>query len=509
MLSEYLLAEMTRLGAQDALPLHRQLYESLRRALLEGKLPAGERLPSSRDLAQDLGLSRNTVVAAINQLSVEGYLVSRVGSGTFVNDNVPRVQPGRAHEMRWRDAGQGPAGELSARGKSLSTTFCATELEVQPFTPGIADFSAFPLPLWQRLQNKHWRMTYPDMLDYNNSGGYAPLRRAIADYLRVSRSVQLDADQVIVTTGTQQSLELCARMLADHGDTVWVEDPAYWGAAKAFMATGLAITPVAVDEEGIRPEAAPPGPAPRLIYVTPSHQYPTGAVMSLSRRQQLLLAARQHRAWILEDDYDSEYRFSGPPISSLEGLDTDGRVLYMGTFSKVLYPGIKLGYLVVPTPLAAAFKQAHYDLNRPGQMPMQAALAEFIEMGHFSSTLRRARQNYAERRQCLLEALKPVLGPADRPPSITGAEQGLHLCLRLPASADDKAIAQTLSRQGLTVRPLSSYCIARRDLQGLVIGYGYAPLTDIQRCGPLIEQAVALAIKGPDNTATRQKQRTN
>ncbi|MEX1165504.1 MAG: PLP-dependent aminotransferase family protein, partial [Hydrogenophaga sp.] len=217
--------------------------------------------------------------------------------------------------------------------------------------------------------------------------------------------------------------------------------------------------------------------------------------MSLPRRQALLLTARQHSAWILEDDYDSEYRFSGPPISSLEGLDTDGRVLYMGTFSKVLYPGIKLGYLVVPKPLAAAFKQAHYDLNRPGQMPMQAALAEFIEMGHFSSTLRRARQNYAERRQCLLEALTPVLGAHGQAPRISGAEQGLHLCLRLPADAHDQSIAQALNRQGLSVRALSSYCIRRRDLQGLVIGYGYAPLRDIQRCGPLIEQAVAQAIK--------------
>ncbi|HEY9095116.1 MAG TPA: PLP-dependent aminotransferase family protein [Hydrogenophaga sp.] len=493
MLSEYLLAEMARLGAHDALPLHRQLYESLRRALLEGKLPAGERLPSSRDLAQDLALSRNTVVAAINQLSVEGYLISHVGSGTFVNDNVPRVHAGQAASAAQRHAATSPAGELSSRGQALATTFCATELEVQPFTPGIADFSAFPLALWQRLQNKHWRMTYPDMLDYNDSGGYAPLRRAIADYLRVSRSVQLDADQVIVTTGTQQSLELCARMLADHGDTVWVEDPAYWGALKAFMATGLAIEPVAVDEEGFNADAADPTKPPRLIYVTPSHQYPTGAVMSLPRRQQLLLAARKHRAWILEDDYDSEYRFSGPPISSLEGLDTDGRVLYMGTFSKVLYPGIKLGYLVVPKPLVAAFKQAHYDLNRPGQMPMQAALAEFIEMGHFSSALRRARQNYAERRQCLLEALKPVLGDGDQPPRISGAEQGLHLCLRLHSEANDQAISRALARQGFTVRPLSRYCVKRQDLQGLVIGYGYAPLTAIQQGGPVIAQAVARA----------------
>jgi len=276
------------------------------------------------------------VVAAINQLSVEGYLASRVGSGTYVNDNVPRAVPSRGA----RSGGQPAtlqAGRLSTRGIALSSTFCATELEVQPFTPGMVDFSAFPVALWQRLQNKHWRMTYPDMLDYNTSGGYAPLRRAVADYLRVFRSVHLEADQVVITSGTQQSLELCARLLADHGDTVWVEDPAYWGAVKAFMATGLAIHPVPVDEEGISPSAADSAQPPRLIYVTPSHQYPTGAVMTLPRRHQLLATARAHDAWVLEDDYDSEYRFSGPPISSLEGLDTDGRVLYMGTFSKVLY----------------------------------------------------------------------------------------------------------------------------------------------------------------------------
>ncbi len=490
MLSEFLLAEMHRLGAQDALPLHRQLYEALRRAMLDGKLGPGERLPSSRDLAQDLDLSRNTVVAAINQLSVEGYLVSRVGSGTYVNDSVPRATPGR-HPGAAGARTPAPAPRLSARGEALSSRFCATELEVQPFTPGIADFSAFPLTLWQRLQNKHWRMTYPDMLDYATSGGYAPLRRAIADYLRVFRSVQLDADQVIITTGTQQSLELCARLLADHGDTVWVEDPAYWGAAKAFMASGLSLHPVPVDDEGIRPSAADDATPPRLIYLTPSHQYPTGAVMSLPRRHQLLSTARAHNAWVLEDDYDSEYRFSGPPISSLEGLDADGRVLYMGTFSKVLYPGIKLGYLVVPKPLVASFRQAHYDLNRPGQMPLQAALAEFMEMGHFSSALRRARQSYGERRQCLLEALRPVLAPPGKDgPSISGAEQGLHLCLRLPPQTDDQALAQRLAQQGLTVRPLSAYCLARLDLKGLVIGYGYAPLSAIARGGPLIAAAV-------------------
>lgn len=486
MLSEFLLAELARLSqastpGHTALPLNRQLYEALRRAMLDGKLSAGERLPSSRDLAQDLGLSRNTVMAAISQLTVEGYLLSQVGSGTYVADSVPSQAPARPRQR----SGAPGVGGLSRRGHALAHSFNASQLEVQPFAPGPADFSAFPVALWQRLQNKHWRHTRPDMLDYNDCGGHGPLRRAVADYLRVFRSVHLDPDQVIITSGTQQSLELCAQLLADHGDTVWLEDPAYWGAVKAFTATGLALHPVPVDGEGIAPQDHDHQHPPRLVYVTPSHQYPTGAVMSLARRQALLQAARQHNAWVLEDDYDSEFRFSGPPVSSLQGLDGDGRVLYMGTFSKVLYPGLKLGYLVVPKALVAAFKQAHYDLNRPGQMPLQAALAEFIEMGHFAGALRKARQAYAERRRALVAALQPVLGHAQGP-WLAGAEQGLHLCLRLPPHTDDKALAQEAARHNLTVRPLSAYCLARTDVRGLVVGYGYAPLAAIERHGPVL-----------------------
>jgi GntR family transcriptional regulator/MocR family aminotransferase len=486
MLSELLLTEIERLSRQDKLPLHRQLYEALRRAILDGKLSAGDRLPSSRELTQDLSMSRNTVVAALNQLSVEGYLVSTVGSGTFVNHSVPTTSARRHTAQANKDA------KLSKRGDALSTTFCAHQLEIQPFTPGVADFSAFPVALWQRLQNKHWRMTYPDMLDYSYAGGYGPLRRAVADYLRVFRSVPLDVEQVIITSGTQQSLELCALMLADHNDTVWLEDPAYWGAVKAFMAAGLKLHPVAVDQHGIAPQPQDEAQPPRLIYVTPSHQYPTGAVMSLARRQQILTLARQHKAWVLEDDYDSEFRFSGPPISSLAGLDTDAQVLYMGSFSKVLYPGLKLGYMVVPKKLAARFKQAHYDLNRPGQMPLQAALAEFIEMGHFANALRRARQSYAERRRCLLEALQPCLGEHAQ---ISGTEQGLHLCVRLPQEIDDQALAVRIGQLGLTVRPLSAYCLSRTDARGLVIGYGYAPLANIAHFGPIMAKALTLELR--------------
>jgi GntR family transcriptional regulator/MocR family aminotransferase len=486
MLSELLLTEINRLNSQTKLPLHRQLYEALRRAILEGKLVADERLPSSRDLVQDLKLSRNTVVAALNQLSVEGYLISRVGSGTFVNPNVPQ-RPMRQTRVAAHDT-----DHLSQRGQDLSTRFCASELEIQPFTPGIADFSAFPVALWQRLQNKHWRMTYPDMLDYSSSGGYAPLRRAVADYLRVFRSVPLDVDQVIITSGTQESLELCSQLLANHGDTVWLEDPAYWGAGKAFLATGLKLHAIPVDEQGIAPAPADRATPPKLIYVTPSHQYPTGAVMSLARRHQILLLAREHQAWVLEDDYDSEFRFSGPPISSLAGLDTHGRVIYLGSFSKVLYPGLKLGYMVVPKGLAHAFQCSHYDLKRPGQMPIQAALAEFIDMGHFASALRKARQSYALRRQSLLTALQPCLGAQAQ---ITGAEQGLHLCLRLPDDLDDQALARRLQQQGLLVRPLSKYCVSRQDIKGLVIGYGYAPLAEIAHFGPILSKALTLELK--------------
>jgi GntR family transcriptional regulator/MocR family aminotransferase len=482
MLSELLITDMTRRGPSDPMPLHRRLYEALRQAIVTGKLGPGDRLPSSRDLTHDLQISRNTVVMALNQLMVEGYLVSRVGSGTYVHDSTPLRQrrpqaPTPAHN----------ASPLSQRGVALSTQFCATQLEIQPFTPGTADFSAFPVALWQRLQNKHWRMTYPEMLDYSNSGGHAPLRRALADYLRIFRSVPVEADQIIITSGTQQSLELCAQLLADHGDTVWVEDPAYWGAIKAFMATGLKPHPIAVDAAGIAPQKSDEQHPPRLIYTTPSHQYPTGAVMSLARRQALLALARDHHAWVLEDDYDSEFRFSGPPLSSLAGLDRDARVLYMGSFSKVLYPGLKLAYLVVPKQLICAFRQAHYDLNRPGQMPLQAALAEFIEMGHFSSALRRARHSYAQRRQCLLAALQPCLGERIQ---ISGAEQGLHLCLRMPETQDDIALAKRITDRGLTVRALSAYCLRRQDAKGLVIGYGYARLDDIARYGPVLAQAL-------------------
>lgn len=500
MLSEYLLSHFQQTTGGGPLALNRQLYLALRDALREGKVAAGERLPSSRDLAQDLQLSRNTVMTALQQLEAEGYVYTQTGSGTYVSDSVPMPmgrpsRPANAASTRT---------SLSARAQALRALGDSQQLEVQPFTQGPPDFGGFPLGLWQKLQNKHWRMTYPDMLDYNPSGGFAPLRRAIADHLRLSRGLQLDSQQVIVTSGTQQSLSLCAQLLADVGDPVWVEDPLYWGAAKALVASGVQLVPIPVDAQGMNPEAAQGQPLPRLIYLTPSHQHPTGAVMTLARRQQLLQQAHAHSAWILEDDYDSEFRFSGPPLSSLQGLDPEGRVLYMGTFSKALYPGIKLAYLVVPKVLVEPFLQLHYDLNRPGQVPMQAAMAEFIALGHFATALRRARQHYSVRRSSLLTALQPCLAQGA---TISGAEQGLHLCLNLPAHMDDQALAAQAQKAGLTVRALSTYCLSRRDVRGLVIGYGYAPLSSIERDGPVLARCVCQALQRADAGHTQSRRR--
>ena len=328
------------------------------------------------------------------------------------------------------------------------------------------------------------------------------MRRTLAAYLRVSRSVPLDKDQVIITSGTQQSLELCAQLLADHGDTVWMEDPAYWGAVKAFMATGLNAHGVPVDADGMAPSAADERHPPRLIYTTPSHQYPTGAVMSLARRQQLLALAQKHQAWVLEDDYDSEFRFSGPPISSLAGLAPDERVLYLGSFSKVLYPGLKLGYLVVPKALVSAFRQAHYDLNRPGQMPLQAALAEFIELGHFASALAQSPQ------QLRTTARSTVAGPA----TVSGPEVPSSVVLnKVCICAFDcrhrwtiRHLALKIATLGMTVRALSAYCLQRNDVKGVVVGYGYAPLTSITRWGPTLANAISAALPSPTVPAKLQ-----
>ena len=318
------------------------------------------------------------------------------------------------------------------------------------------------------------------------------MRQAIADYLRVSRAVHLTVDQVLITSGTQQSIDLCARLLTDAGDCAWVENPCYWAARRVLEVNGLQLHPVPVDNEGMAPSTQDFRVKPRLIYTTPSHQYPKGMVMSYGRRRLLLDYAQNCNAWIIEDDYDSEFRFEGRPISSLQGMDQHGRVLYLGTFSKVMYPGIRLGYMVIPPQLVASFKSGLYELQRPGQVMIQAALADFIEEGHFASHIRRLKQTYSERRRILQTALAPIASVGAR---LSSVDSGLHLVVEFDAEVDDVKVAALAAEKGLRVYPLSAYCIGEHCEKGLIIGYAYAATENVSHYGNLLAEVIQTALK--------------
>ncbi|MGL4576069.1 MAG: PLP-dependent aminotransferase family protein [Burkholderiaceae bacterium] len=472
----------------SAAPLNRRLYLILRGAILANRLPVGSQLPSTRTLASELNLSRNTVLSAINQLLAEGYLTARQGSGTFVADMLPDSTPagfaataGLPPKNRLSPPPLDPQRRnLSRRGKTLTRTSGAADFEVLPFaesgTP--LDLSEFPVAIWQKLQAKHWRYLNRNLLDYGNDGGLKSLKRSLAQYLTLSRSVRVAPEQIIITAGTQQAIDLAARMLTDHGDTAWVENPCYWGASRALEAAGLKLHPIAVDADGIAPTAEDWATTPRLIYVTPSHQYPLGRVMSLARRRALLDFAASRRCWIFEDDYDSEFRYSGRPFASLQGLDDHAQVIYAGTFSKVMYPGMRLGYLVLPPDLVDAFNTGLYDLYRPGHLILQAALADFMDEGHYNTLVRRLRVAYRQRRDALTQVIAQQLGTRVR---ITGEDSGLHLCLLFAdQSVDDERVAEACAQTGLSVRPLSRYYLAPPAQRGLIVGYAYVPSEKIQ-----------------------------
>ncbi len=495
-LAELLQNELERQDFHPRLPGYKRVYEAIRSAIINRRLPAGSKLPSSRDLARELSASRNMIVAAYDQLQAEGYVSSQTGSGTYVTDVLPDGLSdgyGETLHSHTEDADTDANVTLSQRGTRLTREQGYNAYEVQPFAlSGTMDLLNFPVKTWQRVQNQIWRREDASLYDYDNNGGYAPLKKAVADYLRISRGVVLDPEQVLITAGTQQSLDLISRMLADQNDVAWVENPCYWGAWSSFYANDLNIRPIAVDAEGMNPSPADmDSAAPKFIYITPSHQYPTGAVMSLARRRQLIEYAQQSGAWLLEDDYDSEFRYSGRPIASLQGLAHEsgiGRVLYMGTFSKVMFPGIKLSYLVLPKPLVESFKIALYDLYRPGQLHLQASLAEFIEQGHFTTHIRRLRQAYAQRRTILLAVLNKVL-PGKAEQVIDDA--GLHLVVKLPEHTDDIEIANRCHSHGLSVRPLSRYYIGSTDARGLVVGFAYVSASDLVTCGQRLGQVLS------------------
>ncbi len=496
-LSELLLIELTQNGD---LPLRRRIFEAIRDAIVGAVLPAGARLPSSRDLARDLNMSRNTVVSAIDQLLAEGYVEARIGSGTYVCANLPehvRVRAPRTSVRAPKQQVAAPAREpraLSRRGTRLTAVSGYAELEVQPFAPGPLDYETLPFKHLNQLTKKYLSSARPDLLDCGEPGGYLPLRNAIARYVQVSRSVNVTPEQVLITSSTQQSLDLCARLLADHGDEVWLEDPCYWGAQRAMESAGLSVRPIAVDGNGIAPTLLDWQTRPRIIYATPSNQYPSGAVMSLERRRKLLDFAAERQAWVLEDDYDSEFRYEGRPLPSLQGMDVGQRVLYLGTFSKVMYQGVRLAYVVVPDDLIARFRIGLYDLFRPGQLAMQAALAEFIDEGHFEANIRRMRVIYGERRALLRATLDKHLPGRVQ---LSHSNAGMNLVIYLPPGSDDHAIVAAAAREQITVRALSDYFLTDANRRpGLVAGFAYVATANVALWAERLAAVISGALDG-------------
>jgi GntR family transcriptional regulator / MocR family aminotransferase len=460
------------LDATTATPLFRQLYEGLRGGILDGTLARGVRLPATRGLAGELGVSRNTVLNAYEQLLAEGYLEGKVGSGTFVARTLPeemiQVRPtaGPAPPTPLARRGLSQRGELLAR---ISATACRSSGAPRPFRPGYPALDAFPFETWMRLVARHHRRPSRDLLTYGPPAGYAPLRSAIAAHLGPARAVHCDPGQVVVITGSHQGLDLIARILLDPGDTAWVEDPGYPSARAALQGAGVNLVPVPVDGDGLD-VAAGSGRCPnaRLVYVTPSHQFPLGVTMSLGRRLALLEWARRANAWVVEDDYDSEYRYAGRPLAALQGLDRDGRVIYLGTFSKALFPALRLGYLVVPPDLVDAFVAARAVTDRQTATLPQAVLADFITEGHFLRHIRRMRTLYSERQETLLRAARRELGGLLE---VSPCATGLHLVGWLPEGRDDRQASAAAARAGLEAPPLSGCCVEGRARGGLLLGH--------------------------------------
>jgi GntR family transcriptional regulator/MocR family aminotransferase len=478
-------------------PLYQQLYAEIRAAILAGRIAPGTRLPSTRSLAASLEVARATVVSAFEQLMAEGYLEGRSGSGTFVARDLPDdLLHAGAPAVATRPAGAVPPG-LSRRGQALAAARVGASPLGQgpprPFQYGAPDAAGLPLELWSRLAARHYRSPSPELLTYGDPAGYRPLREAVAAYLAAARGVRCTPEQVVIVSGSQQGLDLAARLLLDPGEQAWVEDPGYLGARGALEAAGAALVPVPIDAEGLDVAAgARLAPQARLAYVTPSHQFPLGATMSLPRRLALLAWARAAGAWVLEDDYDSEYRYAGRPLAALQGLDDAGRVIYIGTFSKVLFPSLRLGYLVAPPALAGAFAAARALADRHPPGVLQAVLADFIAEGHFVRHIRRARERYAERQEALVHALAPL---ADRLET-TPAAAGMHLVGMLPPGADDRAVAEAASRHGVYTTPISAYALRPLPRGGLLLGYSAFTPPQLREAAARLGRALRAGLRG-------------
>ncbi len=467
------------LPVRDArMPAYRWLYGALRSAILDGRLRPGSRVPATRELAMRYELSRGTIVRAFEQLKAEGYLDGAVGSGTRVSQVLPEqlLEAARPDPREPRRALR-PARAVSDYGRRVQPF---SNLEARPtraFRPNVPALDLFPATLWAQVAARRLRRVSTQLLLGCDAMGYPPLRRAVADYLNSSRGVKCLPEQVAILSGVQEALDLTARVLVNAGDRVCMENPGYTGARAMFEAMGAQVAGIGLDDEGMRMDLAALKGA-RLVYITPGHQFPLGITMSLPRRLQLLEWARKSRAAILEDDYDSEYRYSGRPVPALQGLDRYGLVLFTGSFSKVLFPSLRLGYLVIPPDLVEVFSAAISVTSRHAPVLEQAVLCDFIEEGHFGRHLRRMRGIYAERVAVLLESARSELTGLLE---ISDVEAGLQTAGWLRTGLEAVPVRAAAARRNVDVVPLSEYSHGGGIPEGLQLGFAAVDTGEIRR----------------------------
>jgi len=469
---------MIRIDVRAAEGLQRQVYAAVRRAILDGVLEPGTRLPSSRGLADDVRVSRTTTLLAYEQLLAEGYLETRRGAGTFVAQELPddlQQLPSPRRLARTKHP------QLSRRGSALAAIPRSGRRISGPpraFRLGVPALDRFPLRLWSQLVGRRMRSMTFTQLDYADTGGSVDLRKAIAEHVQTARGTACGPDQVFVVAGAQRGLQMICTALLDPGDGAWLEEPGYPGARSALAQAGARIVPVRVDAQGLDVAAATRrAPRARMAYVTPSNQFPLGVPMSLMRRLALLKWAAKAGAWIVEDDYDSEFRYATRPLQCLHGLDADGRVIYVGTFAKSIFPAMRLGFIVVPVDLVErvqAIRRAA-DLHPP--MLEQMALADFIRDGHYATHLRRMRSIYRERLEAVEAAATEFCSGALR---LRPIHTGLHAVADLEG-VDDERVCEEARERGIEVAPLSSYYVGRATANGLLLGFASTPPGSLRR----------------------------
>jgi GntR family transcriptional regulator / MocR family aminotransferase len=467
------------LPARDfAVPAYQWLYAALRTEILEGRLRPGLRLPATRDLASQYGLSRGTIVSAFELLKSEGYVEGSVGSGTYVSKTLPEELLHVVRRARERPVARRPRRlNISDYGRRARLFPGYAERPTRAFRPNLPALNLFPTTLWTQLTARCLRRVSTSLLMGCPPLGYPPLRTALAEYLATSRGVRCVPEQIGIVSGVQEALDLVARLFLNPGDRVIMEKPGYSGAGFVFEALGANISAVRVDEEGLNLSHLP-AHGVRLVYVTPAHQFPLGITMSLPRRLQLLDWARNSGALIFEDDYDSEYRYSGRPIPALQGLDTEGSVLYAGSFSKVLFPSLRLGYLVIPSDLLSHLEAVKSLTSRHAPVLEQVVLCEFIRQGHFGRHLRRMRQVYAERLSVLLEeARRKLAGLLE----VSSVEAGLDTMGWLADGLDSGAAAAAAAKCNVEVTPLSRFGGGRLAQKGLQLGFAALDIREIKR----------------------------